>query len=337
MTSIPFYIVDVFAERRYAGNQLGVFRHAAQLTTEQMQRIAKELNFSETTFILSDEPRDGGYDVRIFTPENEIPFAGHPTLGSAHVIRHEIIGNKQQDVRELTLNLGVGAIPVRWEQDGSGLMWMTQKPPVFRATFEPGEVAELLGLDASAIDDRYPIQEVSTGLASLIVPLKSISAVQACRTNRALLQAFERKLEARALLVFAPEALEPGHDLHARVFVESLGIPEDPATGSAAGNLAGYLARYRTLGDSRIDVKMEQGYAVERPSLLYLRAEETPQGVSVEVGGKAFSIAGGEWRYNGASSKWGGPTAVGPPHFSLLLQQLQQSTLSMRCLLQLPP
>ncbi|KIL39200.1 phenazine biosynthesis protein [Gordoniibacillus kamchatkensis] len=295
MTSIPFYLVDVFAERRYAGNQLGVFRHAAHLTAEQMQRIAKELNFSETTFILADEPRDGGYDVRIFTPESEIPFAGHPTLGTAHVIRREIIAGRQQDVGELTLNLGVGPIPVRWERDGSGLMWMTQQPPAFRATFEPADVAELLGLDAADIDDRYPIQEVSTGLPSLIVPLKTLSAVQASRTNRALLPAFERKLEARALLVFAPEALEPGHDLHARVFVDSLGVPEDPATGSAAGNLAGYLARYRCLGPSRIDVKMEQGYAIGRPSLLYLRAEDSPQGVRVEVGGKAFSVAHGEW------------------------------------------
>jgi trans-2,3-dihydro-3-hydroxyanthranilate isomerase len=295
MNAVPFYLVDVFAERRYAGNQLGVFRQAAGLTTEQMQRIAKELNFSETTFILTDEPRDGGYDVRIFTPESELKFAGHPTLGTAHVIRHEIIGGAQPHVRELTLNLGVGPIPVRWEEDGSGLMWMTQKPPAFRATFAPQEAAKLLGLDVSQIDDRFPVQEVSTGLPSLIVPLKSLAAVQASRPNLSLLPAFERKLEARALLVFAPEALEPGHDLHARVFVHSLGIPEDPATGSAAGNLAGYLARYRRFGGSRIDVKMEQGYAVGRPSLLYLRAEDTPQGVRVEVGGKAFSIARGEW------------------------------------------
>lgn len=292
MRAIPFYIVDVFAEKPYAGNQLGVFRHAAGLSGEQMQRIAKELNFSETTFILSDEPKDGGYDVRIFTPGSEVPFAGHPTLGTAFIIRKEII---REAVPEITLNLGVGQIPVRWEDDGSGLMWMTQKPPAFRSKFEPSRIAPLLGIDASLIDDRYPIQEVSTGLASLIVPVKSLAAVQSCRPDRSLILDFERHTEARAIQVFAPEAVEPGHQLNSRVFVESLGIPEDPATGSAAGNLAGYMVKYRYFGEPRLDVKMEQGYSIDRPSLLYLRAEEIQESIRIQVGGKTFAVAQGEW------------------------------------------
>jgi trans-2,3-dihydro-3-hydroxyanthranilate isomerase len=292
MNAVPFYIVDVFAEKPYAGNQLGVFRHAAGLSKGHMQRIAKELNFSETTFILSDEPENGGYNVRIFTPEEELVFAGHPTLGTAFIIRKEIIG---RDVPEVTLNLGVGQIPVHWENDGSGLMWMTQKPPAFLTKFEPAQIAPLLGIDASLIDDRFPIQEVSTGLASLIVPLKSLAAVQNCRTNRSLILDFERHMEARSIQVFAPEAVEPGHQLHARVFVESLGVPEDPATGSAAGNLAGYLTEYRYFGEPRLDVKMEQGYAIGRPSLLYLRAEEEQGTIRIRVGGKTFPVAGGEW------------------------------------------
>ncbi|MFC0213931.1 PhzF family phenazine biosynthesis protein [Paenibacillus chartarius] len=293
MPTIPFSIVDVFAEQRYAGNQLGVFRRAAGLTTEHMQRIAKELNFSETTFILSDEPRDGGYDVRIFTPEREIPFAGHPTLGTAHYIRKNIIGH---DVPEVILNLGVGPIPVKWENDGGGLAWMTQKPPGFGTRFTREEIASLFGLEPAQIDERFPVQEVSTGLPSLIVPLRQVSDVQACRVNIERYAEFRPRLQSETLLVFAPGALEPGNDLHARVFVPSLGVPEDPATGSAAGNLAGYLARHRYFGIPDVDLRMEQGYALGRPSLLYLRSRDADDGrVHVQVGGKTFDIANGEW------------------------------------------
>ena len=126
MSKIPFYIVDVFAEKKYAGNQLAVFREAHSLSGETMQLIARETNFSETTFILQDEPRDGGYDVRIFTPREEVPFAGHPTLGTAHIIRNEILGGKTD---ALTLNLKVGKIPVTFSQDGYS--WMKQIEPEF--------------------------------------------------------------------------------------------------------------------------------------------------------------------------------------------------------------
>jgi trans-2,3-dihydro-3-hydroxyanthranilate isomerase len=295
MSKLTFYIVDVFAEQKYAGNQLAVFRGAGGLSSEEMQRIAKEMNYSETTFIMSDEPRDGGYDVRIFTPEEEVPFAGHPTLGSAYIVQKEIIGSP---VKRVALNLKVGQIPVTWdkdEQQGDTLLWMKQRPPAFGETFAPEKAAAMLGITAEDIDARFPVQEVSTGLASVIVPLKTLDAVRRCRTNRDLYLSFVRHSAAKAILVFAPEAYEPGHQLNARVFVDYFGIPEDPATGSAAGNLAGYLARYRYFGASSVNVRMEQGYEIKRPSLLYLKSAQTDAEISVEVGGKAVLVARGEW------------------------------------------
>jgi len=128
VSKLTFYLVDVFAEEKYAGNQLAVIRKAADLSAEQMQRIANETHFSETTFILSDQPKNGGYDVRIFTPHQEVPFAGHPTLGTAYVIRNYIA---EDNPTSLKLNLGVGQIPVAFEKtaEGQEVTWMKQKPP----------------------------------------------------------------------------------------------------------------------------------------------------------------------------------------------------------------
>ncbi len=150
MAAHPYYMLDVFAEEKYAGNQLAVIRNAADIDTATMQKIANDMHFSETTFILSDELHDGGYDVRIFTPEEEIPFAGHPTIGTAYAIIHEII---RKPVKAVTLNLKVGQIPVSVDDDG--VLWMKQKPPVFGRTFKPEELAEAIGVRVS--DIRRPL------------------------------------------------------------------------------------------------------------------------------------------------------------------------------------
>jgi trans-2,3-dihydro-3-hydroxyanthranilate isomerase len=172
-----FHIVDVFAEERLAGNQLAVFLPGKSYSDTDMQRLAKEMNYSETTFILSEEPRDGGYDVRIFTPEAEVPFAGHPTLGTAFVIQREIV---RRPVESITLNLKVGRIPVTFAYEGGkpADMWMKQVPPVQVETFEPDSMAAVLSLDTGDIDDRFPIQAVSTGIPFIIVPLRSLDALK---------------------------------------------------------------------------------------------------------------------------------------------------------------
>ena len=284
--NLSFYIVDVFAEEKYAGNQLAVVRGGADLSAEDLGKIALEMNYSETAFVLADKETDGGYDVRIFTPGMEVPFAGHPTLGTAYVIRHEILAGP---VDEVTLNLKAGKIPVTF----GDLLWMRQLPPTFGATLDPAQMALAINLETTNIDDRFPVQEVSTGLPTVIVPLRDLDALRRCKVD------WERYTELvgpdKNLYVFCPEPHEDGPgDLSARMFADDLGVPEDPATGSAAGCLAGYLAEHRYFGTDPVDVRVEQGYEIKRPSLLYLRAETKGGETTVHVGGKVQMVARGK-------------------------------------------
>jgi len=292
MNKLTFYILDVFAEEKYAGNQLAVIRDVGALSDSQMQKIAKEMNYSETTFILSEQEQNGGYDVRIFTPEIEVPFAGHPTLGTAFVIQQEII---KKPVELVNLNLKVGQIPVTFNYDGqqADTLWMKQIEPTFGQSIEPQAIAEVLGIDKGDIDERFLIQEVSTGIFFIIVPLKTLDAVKRSRAVRDKYFKLVENLQAKAILVFCPETYNHDNNLNARMFCDYYGISEDPATGSANGCLAGYLAKYRYFGSNQIDIRVEQGYEIGRPSLLYLKAEEKEGKIDVSVGGKVVMVAKG--------------------------------------------
>ncbi len=283
---LTFYIVDVFAEEKYAGNQLAVVRGGANLPEAALGKIALEMNYSETTFVLADEEAGGGYDVRIFTPGGEVPFAGHPTLGTAYVIRHEILA---EPVGRVTLNLKAGKIPVTF----GDVLWMRQLPPTFGATLDTAPSARALNLETKDLDDRFPVQEVSTGLPAVIVPLRDLDALGRCKVD------WERYVKlagpGKNLYVFCPEPHGNGPgDLSARMFANDLGVPEDPATGSAAGCLAAYLLEHRYLGTGPVDVRVEQGYEIQRPSLLYLRAEREGDETTVHVGGRVQMVARGE-------------------------------------------
>lgn len=290
----PLYLLDVFAETKYAGNQLAVIRNAAALSATEMQNIAREMNYSETTFILSDQQVDGGYDVRIFSIDEELPFAGHPTLGTAFVIQQFMLG---REVEAVKLNLGVGQIPVSFSySDGRpDILWMRQVAPLFGSRFEAEPVAAALNIAPSLIDNRYPIQEVSTGLPFIIVPLVSLDAVKASNIDRVGYLKLINQAEAKSVFVFCPETYSPENQINARMFDDYHGIAEDPATGSANGCLAAYLVKYRYFGDLKIDLRVEQGYEIGRPSLLMLKAAEMDDDqISVEVGGKVFMVATGE-------------------------------------------
>jgi trans-2,3-dihydro-3-hydroxyanthranilate isomerase len=290
----PLYLLDVFAETKYAGNQLAVIRNAAALSVIEMQNIAREMNYSETTFILSDQQVDGGYDVRIFSIDEELPFAGHPTLGTAFVIQQFMLGKEVETVK---LNLGVGQIPVSFSySDGRpDILWMRQVAPLFGARFEAEPVAAALNIAPPLIDSRYPIQEVSTGLPFIIVPLVSLDAVKSANIDRVGYLKLINQAEAKSVFVFCPETYCPENQINARMFDDYHGIAEDPATGSANGCLAAYLVKYRYFGDSKIDLRVEQGYEIGRPSLLMLKAAEMDGAqISVEVGGKVFMVATGE-------------------------------------------
>lgn len=289
MKGLTFYIVDVFAEEKFAGNQLAVVRNAKNLSDGEMLKIAKEMNYSETSFILSDESNNGGFDVRIFTPEEEVPFAGHPTLGTAYIIKHEII---KKDVDKVILNLKVGQIPVTFtNKDKAQILWMKQIQPTFGAIFDEEKMAQVLNLDVNDIDARFSIQEVSTGLPFIIVPLKSLESVKKTKIHSEKFFELIENIDSKAILVFCTETYNSQNDLNVRVFST---IPEDPATGSANGCLAGYLVKYQYLNSNDINLRVEQGYEIGRPSLLLLQASEENGSYNISVGGGVIMVAKGE-------------------------------------------
>ncbi|WP_439028266.1 PhzF family phenazine biosynthesis protein [Haloarchaeobius sp. DT45] len=287
-----FHIVDVFATERYAGNQLAVVTDAGDLTDETMQAIAREFGYSETTFVEGRD--DGGWHVRIFTPAEEIPFAGHPTLGTAWVIREHLASGHPDPV---VLHLGVGDVPVRVED---GTLWMTQQAPTFGREFGRDEAAGTLGLDPASMRDDLPVQAVSTGLPTIVVPLRDRAALETIEVDRPAYDRLTADHDAKNVLAFCPEPRDEAHDYAARVFAPYYDVPEDPATGSSNGCLAGYLARH--VGP--VDAVVEQGYEMGRPSLLELRAREGGDGdadentdeVHVEVGGDVVHVADGTLR-----------------------------------------
>lgn len=295
MVKLSFYIVDVFAEKKYAGNQLAVFTSGAEvLSSEEMQQIAREMNFSETTFVVSPQKGDNGYKVRIFTPSQELPFAGHPTLGTAYVLQQAVI---QAAVETVTLDLPVGPIPVtlHYREGEVEVLWMQQQPPVFGSTLPAEALAAVLNLPVTAIDDRFPIQEVSTGVPFILVPLRQLDDLRQAKTNRELYFSLVEGTQAKAIFFFCPQTRHPENHLSARLFGEAIGVIEDPATGSANGCLAAYLANYEYFGSVSVDVRVEQGYEMGRPSLLLLKAEKTANTIHVAVGGQVVMVARGEF------------------------------------------
>lgn len=294
MNKPTFFITDVFTAQQYGGNQLATFIDCESLSDQEMQRIAREINFSETTFITSRVPRDGGYDVRIFTPNAEIPFAGHPTLGTAHIIRNRL---HLTDAAVVTLNLTIGKIPVTFSEpsDESTMLWMQQIAPTFGSELNVHALARVLDIEADDIDPHFPIEEVSTGFPTLIVPLKSLAVLKQVKINKSEYHALVHDAWAKLILVFSRDSYEPEQHLSVRVFGDYYDVPEDAATGSANGSLAAYLARHQLFGSSTVDVLVGQGYEMGRPSTLALRANCDQENIDVQVGGNVVDVAQGIW------------------------------------------
>jgi len=287
----PFHIVDVFAQQKYAGNQLAVITDGGDLSSEEMQAIAAEMDYSETTFV-TGEPTDAGWPVRIFTPAEEVPFAGHPTLGTASVIRQELADGTPEEV---TLDLQVGSVPVDVRsEDNEEFLWMHQQPPEFGETFDHAELAEVLGLDADQLDDEYPVQVVSTGLPTIVVPLADREAIEGIDLDRRAYDDLVAGRDAKLIHVVCPEPRNDENDLAVRMFAPYYDVPEDPATGSANGCLAAYLSEHEYLVTPSVDARVEQGYEMGRPSLVLLSAEPAGEGIAVEVGGRVIPVARGD-------------------------------------------
>ncbi|HME51549.1 MAG TPA: PhzF family phenazine biosynthesis protein [Candidatus Lokiarchaeia archaeon] len=292
MPRFDFWILDVFAEKKYAGNQLAVIKNDGEIPSEIMQSIACEMHFSETTFVSPIPESDGSYRTRIFTPTGEVPFAGHPTLGTAFIVQQEFM---TQPVDTITLREGAGSIPVAftYEDVTPVILWMRQLQPSFGTVHDPAEIARIVSLSADDIDQGFPIEEVSTGLPFTIIPVTTLAAMQKARTNMDHYNIFSKNTEAKGLLLFCPETHDPSNHVNVRMFAEEYGIVEDPATGSGCGCLAAYLARHQYFGSSSIDICAEQGTEIGRPSRLYLKAMDDGDAIEVQVGGKVVLVARG--------------------------------------------
>ncbi|MBN2537678.1 PhzF family phenazine biosynthesis protein [candidate division WOR-3 bacterium] len=289
MAGLEFLVLDVFARERFQGNQLAVFPHAAGTSDRLMQDLAREMHFSETTFILDNKPNERGWPVRIFTPAREVPFAGHPTLGTAWTIWDRFLGRRADSV---LLDLKVGVVPVEIHDGGERLV-MTQVSPEFGDACPHARAARALGLEPGDIDGRFPCREVSTGLWFLIVPVRTLAAMKRIRINRAEYERLAGKMRAKAVLAFCPETEDPECRLHVRVFCEYYDVPEDPATGSANGCLCAWLVRERFFGTPAVELATEQGIEIGRPSRLLLDGREQDGRIAVRVGGRVVPVGRG--------------------------------------------
>ena len=257
-----------------------------------MQRIARETNFSETTFILQDEQRDGGYDVRIFTPGEEVPFAGHPTLGTAHIIRNEILKGKADAI---ILNLKVGKIPVTFGPDG--YCWMKQIEPMFGKPHPAETMAAILNLPIDDIDGRFPVQEVSTGLPFFIVPLKTLAALKTAKVDRDKYFAYIKDSSAKGILVFCPQAHEAQNDISVRVFVDFSAFPRTRPQAAATAAWPATWSNTAISAMTALTSAVSRGYEIGRPSLLLLKAEQQDSRINISVGGQAVTVAKGRFVY----------------------------------------
>lgn len=303
MKKLRYHVVDVFTDRPFGGNQLAVFTDGRDLSPQLMQQLAREINFSETTFVLPAKDSGSDFWVRIFTPAVEMPMAGHPTVGTAFVLGREQLIAQAGHETMVRFEEGVGVIPVRvqWQNGQPGLIKMSQPLPQFGPEFPDRAVmAEMLSLEPDEVDPDYPVQVVSCGVPFLFVPLKNLAAI---RRTKLRLDLWEQQLQDFAsphLFVFTTETELKNSTVHCRMFAPALGIVEDPATGAASGPLGCYLAKYgrRAQAADRREKQLsfisEQGFEMGRPSLIYIEIEqENEQITGVTVGGQCVFMGEG--------------------------------------------
>lgn len=301
---LPFVQVDVFTSVPLEGNQLAVFADGRSLSDAEMQALAKEMNLSETTFILPRDAateRERGVRVRIFTVNEELPFAGHPTLGTAMVLRNDALRNEALQnnpprgngaAEEVALDLNVGRIPVRFStRDGLPFGMMTQRDPEFGEKHTREDVARAAGLAVDDIAADLPIQTVSTGNAFAMVPVKSLAVLQKLAPTWPNMKAYLEKTTARFFYFVSRETVNPEARLQSRMLFYN---GEDPATGSAAGPCAAWAVQYGVVPPDE-QALMEQGVEMKRRSRIYISAgKEGDKVVNVRVGGHAVEVVRGE-------------------------------------------
>jgi len=295
---LPYLHYDVFTGEALVGNQLAVFTDARGLETNKMQRIAREMNFSESTFILPAEEPGTDIRMRIFTPANEMPMAGHPTIGSTFALAHT--GVIQPGASRFVFGLNIGPIPVDLQWKGQTLVfaWMTQSSPAFGPVFKDrAAAAAAIGLRVEDLAADLPIQEVSCGVPYLMVPLRDRQTVDRAVSDAA---AFRRVMASvspdSAIFLFSVDPAGSTETVYSRMFAPGFGIIEDPATGSASGPLGCYLVHHGVVaGDAAQRIVSLQGVAMGRSSRIHVAIEGNRDNIArVRVGGESVLVGRGE-------------------------------------------
>ena len=307
MKEYRFVQVDVFTDTPFGGNPLAVFPDAEGLTSEEMQRIAQEMNLSETTFVLPPHAPQADFRVRIFTPVKELPFAGHPVVGTHWVLAHLGRVPLSEPLTRVVFELGVGVLPgdLHVIEGQVERVVMTQDRPTFHALLEDvGDLTSGLGLPPEAITETgLPVQVVSTGVPQMMVPIRSLEEVQrldAGGLNVIALNQVCRAVDTECVMVFTFETERTESTVHVRMFAPLLGVPEDPATGSANGALGAYLVQHAAvpLTESTVHIVSEQGAELNRPSTLLIEVDHSDgQPNAVRVGGQVAPLIEGLIRF----------------------------------------
>jgi trans-2,3-dihydro-3-hydroxyanthranilate isomerase len=295
---LPYLHYDVFTGEALVGNQLAVFTDARGLDTSKMQRLAREMNFSESTFILPPERSDTDIRMRIFTPMNEMPMAGHPTIGSTFALAHAGVIEPGSDRFVFGLNIGPVPVDLEWRDGELGFAWMTQATPTFGPVIDDrAAVAATLGLAVDDLAANLPVQEVSCGVPYLFVPLRDRKTVDRAMSDAA---AFRRFMAAAgldlAIFLFSIDAPNSAETVYSRMFAPEFGIVEDPATGSASGPLGCYLVSHGVVaGEAAQRMVSLQGVAMGRSSRIHIAIDGNRQDITrVRVGGEAVLVGRGE-------------------------------------------
>ena len=299
---LKFYQADVFTEDPFGGNPVAVFPDAHGLSDYQLQQIAREMNLSETVFVLPPTDQAAVVRLRIFTPTQEIPFAGHPVLGTFYVLAQLGLIAATDGVTRVMQECNIGLFPVELHAREGQIshVVMTQPKPEFLGPVDEMEdvykIAAALGLPKYAITDmKWPIEVVSTGLPVLIVPVRTLTAVRSIQPNASAIMDICSRFGANGIMVFTTVTVEPSATVHARMFAPSIGILEDPATGSASGALGAYLVQKGVVDVApTTDIVVEQGYEIERPSQILVRVESDDDIIkTVKVGGQCVMVVEG--------------------------------------------
>ena len=304
--SLKFYQADVFSGEPFGGNPVAVFPDAGGLTDDQLQQIAREMNLSETVFVFPPTDQAAVVKLRIFTPTQEIPFAGHPVLGTFFILAELGIVPVKESMTRVMQECNIGLFPVELHAEDGVVerVVMTQPKPEFLGPVEEAEdlykVASALGLAKHVIADmKWPIEVVSTGLPVMIVPVRTLTAVRSIRPDASAITDVCRRFGANGIMVFTTVTVEPSATVHARMFAPSIGILEDPATGSASGALGAYLVQNRVVEvASTTDIVVEQGYEIERPSQIFVQVESEQDVIqTVKVGGQCVMVVEGTLKF----------------------------------------